>query len=462
MLMKTDQREKVGEIMDSDHRMIEECLKAFQALGQEDVHPEPLFQKVKLIYHSMEEHEKELFFRTIIERVEVPKEEMQPYLEALIDCSPGDPKWPSLLSEVRNRFYSPRLKLLKKISYSSGGLKFLLDFRGDLLTIQRSSDLDLKPLDSDIVFLFEMWFQEGFLYLEEITLDSSYRQIERIKNSDMVHPMASIEEMGQRLGKDRRCFALYHRLLPREPIVFIEVALTKGLARNVSEIMARAGGRRGRGKVDTAVFYSINNTQNGLAGLGLGKMLVGKVVDSLKKENEKVRNFATLSPVPGFWQGYLKPILEGRDDAFSLKSGDIISFFSKKDVARILKKAGEEPENLGQFNAALVSILSDSAWAVDDDLVRILRDPMVKIAYHYIANEKNPRGKPLNPVANFHLGNGATVSVSNVNFLANPSEKGLEESCGIMVNYIYTFSWLSQIRRSFRWFDRMEVRGFFR
>ena len=132
-----------------------------------------------------------------------------------------------------------------EISQFSGGLKFLLDFSGDLLAIQRYSTFDLSPLDSDIVFLFEMWFQEGFLYLEEITLHSAYNQIELIKNSDMVHPMASIEEMGQRLGKDRRCFALYHRFLPREPIVFIEVALTKGLAKNVSQVMAQAGSGRG-------------------------------------------------------------------------------------------------------------------------------------------------------------------------------------------------------------------------
>jgi len=457
-----DPARKGIEPIEANHRLIDECLKAFRALGEDNDQFEQLFQKIKLLYLSMEEHEREGLFRAIIEQIEVPKKEVEPYVDALMRCGQDDPQWPALLSEVRNRFYSPRLKLLQKISHASGGLKFLLDFRGDLLTIQRYSKLDMTPLDSDIVFLFEMWFQEGFLYLEEITLDSAYNQIALIKDSDMVHPMASIEEMGQRLGKDRRCFALYHRLLPQEPIVFIEVALTRGLTKKVSEVMARGGNKKGKEKVDTAVFYSINNTQNGLAGLGLGKMLIGKVVDSLKKENEKIRNFATLSPVPGFWKSYLRPLLERKDDNFTLKHTDIMPLFSKKAMDMILTKGGEKTTDFSRFNTALTSVLSDPTWADDEDLIKGLHIPMVRIAYHYIANEKNPQQKPLNPVANFHLGNGATVSAKNINFLANPSAKGLTDSCGIMVNYIYTSSWLSQIRRSFRWFDRVEIKGFFR
>ncbi len=453
---------KRRELTDANPRLVEESLKAFQALGDDGAPFDGLFQKIKQLYLSMEEPAKEGLFRAIIEQIEVPKKEIEPYVDALLKCDQDDPRWHTLLSEVRNRFYSPRLKLFRKISRSHGGLKFLLDFRGDLLTIQRYSKHDLGPLDSDIIFLFEMWFQEGFLYLEEITLDSGYNQIELIKDSDLVHPMARIEEMGQRLGKDRRCFALYHRLLPYEPIVFIEVALTKGLVKEVTEVMAGASRKKGEVKVDTAIFYSINNTQNGLAGLGLGKILIGKVVDYIKKENEKIKNFATLSPVPRFWKGYLKPLLEGRDENFSLKHTDVISYFPKKTPGKILKRAGAKEHDPEHFNAALLSILSDETWTKDEELKKNLRSPLAKIAYHYIANEKNPQGKPLNPVANFHLGNGATVSARNINFLANPSKKGLEESCGIMVNYIYTFSWLSQIRRSFRLSDRVEIKGLFR
>ncbi len=158
----------------------------------------------------------------------------------------------------------------------------------------------------------------------------------------------------------------------------------------------------------------------------------------------------------------MRPLLEGKDERFTLKHTDIIALFPKKAVEKVLWRVDEDAHDTSRFNAALVAILSDRAWVEDEDLAKSLQGPMVKIAYHYIAHEKNPREKPLNPVANFHLGNGAAVSVKNINFLANPSGRGLTESCGIMVNYIYTFSWLSQIRRSFRWFDRVEIKGFFR
>ena len=442
-------------------KQVEEVLKAFLGLEKDDAPFDELFQKIKSLYDSMKGSEKEELFKAIIEQIEVRKEEIEPFIDALLKCDQDDPKWPVLLAELRNRSYSPRMKLFRKVSRSPGGLKFLLDFRGDLLSVRRYSELNLDPLDLDITFLFEMWFQEGFLYLEEITFDSAYTQIELIKNSDLVHPMASIEEMGQRIGRDRRCFALYHRLLPYEPIIFIEVALTEGLARNISEVMPEAGGEKESRRVDTAIFYSINSTQNGLAGLGLGKILIGKVVDYIRKEDEKIKNFATLSPVPRFWNTYLKPLLEGRDETFILKHTGIISYFSKKVAEGILDRVGSGEYGPDQLNAALLNILSDEAWAQDEELKKDLKSPLVKIAYHYIAYEKNPQNKPLNPVANFHIENGATVSAKNINFLANPSSRGLRESCGIMVNYIYTSSWLSQIRRSFRLFDKIEIKGLF-
>ncbi len=441
--------------------VVEESLKAFQAFRKDDAPYDKLFRKISSLHGSMNEYEKMELFSALIQQIEVTKKDIKPFMDALIQCR-NDLKWPGLLSEFRSRLHSPRLEIFRKISHAPGGLKFLLDFRGDLLTIRRHSKFDLSPLNSDIIFLFELWFQEGFLYLEEITLDSAYNQIELIKNRDLVHPMASIEEMGRRLGKDRRCFALYHRLLPQEPVIFIEVALTKGLAKNVSQVMAGAGKKKGKEKIDTAIFYSINNTQNGLAGLGLGKMLIGKVVDYLRKENEKIKNFATLSPVPRFWDAYLRPILEGKDKNFALKSKDIISYFPKKGIETILKRGINKKHGPDSFNQKLLLILTDDSWIRDMALKRDLRSPLIKIAYHYIAQEKGKQKKPLNPVAGFHLGNGATVSPKNINFLANPSNKGVRESCGIMVNYIYTSSWLSQVRRSLLSFDRIEIKGLFR
>jgi len=436
-------------------------LNAFQELRENGAKEDLLFQKIKSIYETLNNNEKEDFFRTIVETIEVSKEVISPLLGDLVACSADDSNWPKLLSDLRQQTYSPRLNLFRKISRSPGGLKFLLDFRRDLLSVQRFSKIDLKPVDSDIILLFELLFQDGFLYLEEITLDSSYRQLELIKNSDLVHPMTGIEEMGRRLGNDRICFALYHRLIPYEPVIFIEVALTRGIVGSIAEVINIDANRTRKRDADTAIFYSINNTQQGLTGLGLGKMLIGQVVDYLRRENEQIKNFATLSPLPGFWKNYLRPILEGIEDSFTLKYSDVISFFSKRQVSRIMAKSEIMQVDPEHFNSTLLSVLSGEEWIKNEEMKKILRGPLNRIAYHYISKEKNPRNKPLNAVANFHLENGATVSLRNVNFFANPSGKGLKESCGIMVNYIYTSNWLGQIRRSFGWFDKMEIKGIF-
>ncbi len=427
----------------------------------EDAKKGDLFPEIKSLYLSLDDLEKEVFFLDLMRKIEVPTETFLPLLKSPVIDNPDDPNWPLWISKLRGRLYSPRLSLFRKIAHSPGGLKFLLDFRRDLLTIHRSSGIDLKPLDFDIVLLFELWFQEGFLVLEEITLNSSYRQIELIKNSDLVHPMVSIEEMGQRLGKDRRCFALYHRLIPYEPIIFIEVALSKGLTGNITDIIEKDTSGNAEEDKDTAIFYSINSTQQGLTGLGLGKMLIGQVVDYLKKEKPGIRTFATLSPIPGFWEKYLKPLLEGKDQEFALKQADIPNFFSKRQIARIMPTSSSGDVAFGGPSAALLALLSEGEWALDENLKRELKQPLIKIAYHYILSEKNPRGKPLNPVANFHLGNGATVSQRNVNFLGNPTPRGLKDSCGLMVNYIYTSTWLSQIRRSLRWLDKTDFHNLF-
>ncbi len=440
---------------------VEAIIDVFQTILEKEGSVGELFGKAKSLYGALEREEKKELFRAVIARMEVLQEDLQPLLKRMAACKPDDPSWHHLISQLRSRAYSPRLEVFKKISLSPGGLKFLLDFRGDLLSIIRQGSSNLEPLNADIVFLFEMWFQEGFLYLEEITLNSAFRQIALIKNRDLVHPMSSIEEMGQRLGKDRRCFALYHRLMPYEPIIFIEVALTLGIPHAMAEIMADPENRPGENRTDTAVFYSINNTQNGLVGLGMGKMLIGKVVAYLKDENKKLKNFITLSPIPGFWKGYLKPILEGVDDRFSLNQEDVMEYFSKKGAKRILERFGDGGTGSRDFCKALLSILSGTSWVEDEELKKDLKNPLCAVVYRYIAEEKTSLNKPLNPVAGFHLGNGAAVSEKNVAFLANPSPRGLRESCGIMVNYIYTSSWLGQVRRSFAWFDRVEIRGLF-
>ncbi|MBW1999050.1 MAG: malonyl-CoA decarboxylase family protein [Deltaproteobacteria bacterium] len=458
-MMETKEKDAVKQ---KSEKKVSEIIELLEALGSEDSKAGEVFDQIKSLYSGLDPAEKKDLFCDMVKRIEVRREEVFPCVEKIVMLGGDDTDFPELLADLRECTASPRMKIFRRMAQLPGGLKFMLEFRGDLISVQRFSDVSLRPLDTDLVLLFEMWFQEGFLYLEEITLDSAYRQIELIKNSDLVHPMTSIEEMGKRLGKDRRCFALYHRLLPYEPVIFIEVALTKGMVRRISDILESKEMEEGEGDRDTAIFYSINNTQHGLAGLGMGKVLIGQVLDYLKKDQEQIKTFATLSPLPGFWENYLKPILQGKDELFNLKKKDLPAYFSKKEMARLIasgKVEGNLEDEEKRLGEALLSILSGEEWVEDEEVRVALRRPLVKIAYDYITRERDSRGRPLNPVANFHMGNGATISQKHVNFLGNPSSKGLRESCGIMVNYIYSQNWLSQIRKSIRLLNRFGIKG---
>jgi malonyl-CoA decarboxylase len=406
-------------------------------------------------YKEIQPEERPWFFEAVIHHFEVTKEGIEKELQNLVSDEGQDPiRWRQALSALRQKIGSPRIQIFRNFLNISGGLNFLLDLRADVISAQRQSLFNLESLDQDIAQLFNLWFQGGFLFLNEITLDSPYRQIRYLKEHDLVHPMASLEEMGNRLGTDRRCFGLYHRLLPDEPITFIEVALTKGMATSIHEIIENNKAPLPRKKPpDTAIFYSINNTQNGLAGVGLGKVLIFQVVETLEQRHPSIKTFATLSPIPGFWERYLRPILKGEKGSFLMNQERLNEFFPEKirqailDIHQARSGAGN-----GQLFQALLEILAQPQWIDDTQVAPVLKKPLTEIAFFYLTQEKDRRGKPLNPVANFHLGNGATIGVKNINFRANCFPRGLTESCSLMVNYVYSSNWLQQISRTMKAF----------
>ncbi|MBW2622184.1 MAG: malonyl-CoA decarboxylase family protein [Deltaproteobacteria bacterium] len=401
-------------------------------------------------YLELKREEKPEFFKQLLETVEVRPEDVAGHIEKAAQIA-GDPDdWRQALTGLRSAIESPRLRLFLHFIGLPGGLKFLLNLRADILTAQRQGVTGLEALDYDLTLPFESWFHGGFLSLTEITLDSPYRQIEIFKNGDMVHPMTSIEEMGQRLGQDRRCFALYHQAMPEEPVVFIEVALTKGIVQSIHDIIGpEAQDQTDSSRRDTAVFYSINNTQNGLAGLGLGQVLIFQVVDFLKDEAPEIKQFCTLSPLPGFWRRFLKPLLEGNDENLTTKTESLGKLFDKKTVELLVSEyqgqGGTGDLNLPEM---LQAVFVNAHWTENKTLVEALSKPMTRLGFMYLNNETDQLGRPLDPVANFHIGNGATVSAQNVNYGANYSPLGLEQSLSLMVNYVYSQSWLKQIRGS--------------
>lgn len=404
-------------------------------------------------YREFLPEERPSFFDAVIHRIEISKEEIDQQLRLMLTADHKDPvKWRKDLSTLRRKIGSPRTQIFRSFLNISGGLNFLLDLRADVISAQRQSQLNLELLDQDIALLFDLWFQGGFLFIQEITLDSPYRQIRYLKDHDLVHPMASLEEMGDRLGADRRCFALYHRLMPDEPITFIEVALTRGLATSIHEIIEKNKDAGTRKRLpDTAIFYSINSTQNGLAGVGLGKVLIFQVVETIENTLPSIKSFATLSPLPGFWERYFKPILTHEKGPFQLTKERLKDFFPEK-VQQSLQEIHQSRsgKKSPDFAQALSEILSNPLWIENPDYHRLLKKPLTEVVFFYLSQEKDRRGKPLNPVANFHLGNGATVSLKQVNFGANRFPRGLTESCGLMVNYLYSQTLLQQIGRTMK------------
>jgi len=359
--------------------------------------------------------------------------------------------WNEHVRELRKAVASPRQRLLEGLINTTGGLEFVLELRAEILEAQRHGEVGLEALEEDIAHLLNRWCQHGLLFLEEIDLESSYQTIRFLKEREMVHPMVNLDEMGQRLGEDRMCFALYHAVMPEEPVVFIEVALSRGLLRSIHDVIDDREDARATSKPpDTAIFYSINNTQNGLAGLGLGKVLILRVTEALRVRHPSLETFSTLSPIPGFWSRYLRPILDGEGEGFSIDRDAVVNMIPGKAQKAIVDRHREFGGGEEDMATVLAAVLSRPDWIDDPVFRRHLRKPLIDIAYAYVAEETDARGKPLNPVAGFHLGNGATVSRANINFAANTSPRGLSESCGLMVNYVYSQRALTPIGRAVR------------
>ena len=292
--------------------------------------------------------------------------------------------------------------LFRRMNMAPNGTSIIVSLREDLLKILKDNS-DLKGLDDDLRFLFRDWFNPGFLKLEKITWDTKAAVLEKIIQYERVHQIRDMNELKRRLGDDRRFFSYFHPALEDEPIIFVQVALTKGLGRSIQELMKPSN--KESKHFDSATFYSISNCQEGLSRVTLGNFLIKRVVYELQEELPNIKNFGTLSPIPGFaeWFSYQEDH-KIRQILANLKNNDA-SFLRSKDLK-----------------------IGDKRFVENKDL-------LVKLATHYIVNEKTNKGLPINDVSRFHLGNGAIVDDIIIN--ANVSEVGFNRSFGVMVNYLY-------------------------
>ncbi|WP_420998452.1 malonyl-CoA decarboxylase domain-containing protein [Cupriavidus sp. 30B13] len=328
------------------------------------------------------------------------------------------------LSNARIRFFKRIAALHGQQGDSVCGLHFLIGLRADMLRWQKRMP-GLRPLDDDLEALFSNWFDVGLLELQPITWDSPASLLEKLIRYEAVHEIASWADLRNRLDSDRRCYAFFHPRMPREPLIFVEVAFVPELAANVHALLDEAAPLEDLRRVKWAIFYSISNTQAGLRGVSFGNFLLKRVIEELQREFPKLKQFATLSPIPGFadW-------LRKRDGAA------VAGVLGDKRLARWREQHGEPPADGAGWLAALAGG-ADAADGPHEKGARedaVVRDTALALAAHFLVRERH-HDMPADPVARFHLGNGACVE--RLNWAADLSRKGRAQSCGMMVNYLY-------------------------
>ena len=306
---------------------------------------------------------------------------------------------------LRDALTPPADPLLRLFAALEGGVKFLVDLRADLLRVA-SGDAGLGDLDRELKAQLATMFDVGLLTLRRITWEAPAALLEKLIAYEAVHAISSWDDLKNRLDSDRRCYAFFHPAMPNEPLVFVEIALTTGIATELPPLLDARAPELDLERADTAVFYSISSCQPGLAGVNLGTALVKQVVEALRLDLPQLRRFVTLSPIPTF-RSWVDHALAA--DGSGLQGG--------------------ERELLPAEPARVLARLSDPEWDVDE----AIRPALLALCARYLTTAVE--GRASDPVANFHFANGATVE--RVNWMADPSPVGRARSFGVMANYLY-------------------------
>lgn len=301
--------------------------------------------------------------------------------------------------DLRAVLQPPWLRLLRQFNELPEGTKFLVDLRRDLLALKNPPPV-VRRLELDLKDLLASWFDTGFLELRRITWSAPAIFLEKLGRYEAVHEVRGWEDLKNRLDSDRRCFAYVHPAMPNEPLIFVEVALVEAISEEIGPLLDSKAPLGNPDEASTAVFYSISNCQRGLAGISFGNALIKGVVNALSSEFRRLRVFATLSPLPGF-----RRWLDAR-----------------------ISEDGAVPD--------AVAPLAKKTWHRDATIAASVRRPLLRFAARYLLEAKAEDGGALDPVARFHLSNGARLE--RVNWLADTSAKGIREAAGMMVNYVYS------------------------
>ena len=347
-------------------------------------------------YHHLNEAERLSLFEALTRDFGPDREKLAKAVESW-RTQPSDED----ASELHFASEPRRQELIRRLNRAPGGTSDLVTMRADLLRLMKGHK-ELGALDRDVAHLLTSWFNRGFLVLRRIDWSTPANILEQIIRYEAVHEIRDWDDLRRRIDPiDRRCYAFFHPALVDEPLIFVEVALTESIPGAIAPLLAEDRQLVPTARARTAVFYSISNTQRGLGGISFGSFLIKQVVEELRRELPKLENFVTLSPVPNFMQW--------------------------------LKQASDVP--VTDEDRALLDHLDQPDWFENADLAAQLRALLEPLAAYYFLKARTPKGRLIDSVARFHIGNGARLE--RIDWLGDLSPKGLRESAGIMVNYLY-------------------------
>ena len=340
------------------------------------------------------------FFEALAQRFSTDAAHMEKAIAAW-RAAPSD----ATAAEVHSASEPRRQELFRRLNLAPGGTAALVRMREQLVDSLDHRD-DLRAVDDDFIHLFSSWFNRGFLVLQRIDWSSPAIVLEKIIRYEAVHEIRDWEDLRRRIDPpDRRCYAFFHPALVDEPLIFVEMALTRDIPSAIAPILGKEREIVETDKARTATFYSISNCQRGLAGVSFGNFLIKQVVEEVSREMPKLSTFVTLSPVTNF-ASWLKR-----------------------------ERAEENSAALTEADKAALAVLDQPGWWRDEDTAAEVQDSVMRAAAWYFLRARNQRGTPIDAVARFHLGNGARLE--RINWLADTSERAMAQAHGLMVNYLY-------------------------
>ncbi|HET9717963.1 MAG TPA: malonyl-CoA decarboxylase [Pseudolabrys sp.] len=391
-------RDRRGEASARSESLVELCEDLLSGRGEAS--GVALAREILTRYASLTTGPRIAFFEALAQRFGIDAARLERAIESW-RANPSE----TAAAEVHAASEPRRQELFRRLNLAPGGTAALVRMREQVMdSLDHRSDL--RAVDADFVHLFSSWFNRGFLVLRRIDWSTPAIVLEKIIRYEAVHEIHDWDDLRRRIDPpDRRCYAFFHPALVDEPLIFVEVALTRDIPGAIMPILAKNRETTEADKRRTATFYSISNCQRGLAGVSFGNFLIKQVVEEVSREIPTLSTFVTLSPVPGF--------------ATWLKR----------------ERSAETSTVLTDTDKAVLSALDQPEWWREEESVGPLRDAVMRAAACYFLRVRNERGLPIDPVARFHLGNGARLE--RINWLADTSERAMSQAYGLMVNYLY-------------------------